>query len=340
VTRPDRWAGGYTGGVPQLSEFVISAPVEAADEPAQTESLLLALRALLASHGRDVPYHELAGVTGVATMVTCVEHEACPAAWTAHGRHAFLVEAALQYGLRLRDLHPPEAAPLPRTPPEFEGHFRDSYLPLIRTALEHGQPVLAWMGWPAPHEREWGVITAMDGDVCVGHVPGGAQMQRLEHAAVQAYVVQDCAAPPVPASELLKSAVARMRRALLNELPQRYGVVSGVEAVRYWRARLDDESFCPIHRDEPWRCVWQFARNYLELRGHGVCYLLDYGYEIVSDRLPCALSGTISAAGCLGDLDNVREIWHSPPLRADVVTVFERTMVAEQEAADIWRERA
>lgn len=105
------------------------------------DSLLLSLCAMLHAFGAEVELKTLA-----------VLLRAGPAS---------VVDAARRFGIELRDLHPPDAAPLP-TPPEFEQHFRDSYLPFIRAALERDEPVLAWMGWPPPDEKEWGIITGID----------------------------------------------------------------------------------------------------------------------------------------------------------------------------------
>ena len=142
--------------------------VEAAE--GQAESLVLSLQAVFRAYDREMDYDELAAVTGNAFMATCAPHAPNPSWWPAYGRDAFLERAARAYGLTLRELHPPGAAPVPPTPPEYTGHFRDSYLPFIEAAIDRDEPVLAWMGWPAPHEMLWGVITGVDAASrqCVG----------------------------------------------------------------------------------------------------------------------------------------------------------------------------
>jgi len=218
------------------------------------DSLVLALRAVLRWHGADVPYDTLAASTGVAAMFAATDREACPLRWQDDGRDAFLVDAAEQFGLSIRDLHPPEAAPLPITPPEFELHWCDSYVPLVEASLAHNQPVLAWMGWPAPNESQWGIINAIDSRtrVCRGLVAGVDRPAQLERAAVQAYVVQDYTRTRDPDAELLASVVARTRLILNNELPTKFAVITGPQSLR----RLADlRGSCDLHRRPVSNCV-------------------------------------------------------------------------------------
>lgn len=138
---------------------------------ASQDSLTLALDALLRAFGTEVDLKTLAGLLSTG--------------------HANVVEAARRFGVELRDLHPPEAAPLP-TPPEFEQHFQDSYLPFIRAALTRDEPVLAWMGWPPPDECEWGVITGIDPATnrCIGRTRSSPKADvAMIGPAVQVYTV-------------------------------------------------------------------------------------------------------------------------------------------------------
>ncbi|MFO0974625.1 MAG: hypothetical protein U1A27_14465 [Phycisphaerae bacterium] len=203
-------------------------------------SLVASLRGLLGWCQRPVAADELIAVSGVAALLPAAVHEPDPAAWPAYARDAFLVDAALHYGLVLRDLHPPDAAPLPAPPREFEWHFRDSYLPLIRAALAHQQPTLAWMGWPAPHARDWGVIIACDSSgTCLGRLPGrGGDAVPLERAAVQCYVLTDAAGPLAPPGDRLHAALRRAADVLNNRLPARCGALTGPAAIERWRERL------------------------------------------------------------------------------------------------------
>lgn len=115
-------------------------------------------------------------------------------AYDAQAVHAYLSDFAARCGLEFRELHPPDAAPLPPAPREFDWHFRDSYLPFIRAALERDDPVLVWMGWPAPYEKEWGIITRIDPATgrCFGWTRGG--IQRLNSSPILIYVAGNQAA--------------------------------------------------------------------------------------------------------------------------------------------------
>lgn len=142
--------------------------------------------------GREVGCEEWVALLGLGMALTAVEWD-CPRYWATYGRHAHLPAAAALHGLRLRDMHPPDAAVGLQTSAEFSLHFEDSYVPLITRALEHGQPVLAWRGWPAPAEHEWGVIVRAEGGRLLGYAPGlGVGPVALEGAAHQVYVVEEC----------------------------------------------------------------------------------------------------------------------------------------------------
>lgn len=147
----------------------------------QRDSLVLSLDAILRAYGADVDIAALAraldparesdsAASGRASRAPEIER---------HARN--IVEAARRWGLELRDLHPPDAAPLPVTPPEFEQHFRDSYMPFIRASLDRDEPVLAWMGWPAPDERAWGIITGIDAESgrCTGRTASRPDRQLI-----------------------------------------------------------------------------------------------------------------------------------------------------------------
>lgn len=205
--------------------------------PSSFESLVDCLTALCAWCGQPAECGELLATTGIAGMLTAAPAARAPVEWPWWGRHVFIEEAALLYGLQLRDLHPPQAAPLPLPPPEFDLHYRDSYLPLIRTALANGQPVLAWMGWEgAPFY--WGLIVEASGPRGAGLVPGRSGRVALSTAPVQCYVVTPNAPEPVTAAQRLAAARRRLAEALGNALPERFGVISGAAALPAWREAL------------------------------------------------------------------------------------------------------
>jgi hypothetical protein len=217
------------------------AAVRIAGGGEQCESLVLALQAVLRAYGREVGYDELAGLTGVAFMTTRAIGEPDPGRWPAHGRHAFLVPAARMYGLELRELHPPDAAPLPVVPPEFAEHFRDSYEPFIVEAMARDEPVLAWMGWPSPHEMQWGIITAVANESrrCFGCTAGLADVRStLTGPPVQVYVAQNYTATEPESEDVLQAALARAAIILGNRLDPSFGVVTGPAALAEWRGWL------------------------------------------------------------------------------------------------------
>lgn len=149
------------------------------------DSLLACLQAVLRALDRGgEPGPRVAGGGGDITQPA-----AMGASSALSNGHAFLGEIARRFGLEIRELHPPSAAPASPTPREFDWHFRDSYLPFIRAALARDEPVLAWRGWPAPHEAEWGIITEVDEATgqCSGWTLGGRK--QLESTPVQVYLI-------------------------------------------------------------------------------------------------------------------------------------------------------
>lgn len=127
------------------------------------------LRAALARYGRTVDLDtialRLAGATGDP-----------------------IVGVAAEFGLRLRELHPPAAAAGLDQSAEFPAHFHDSYAPLIRRALANGQTALAWKGWE--DGAVWGLIERERDGVFEGPAGDGPAPVRLTGAAHQVYIVE------------------------------------------------------------------------------------------------------------------------------------------------------
>lgn len=154
--------------------------------------------------------------------------------WNVFGRHAFVEEAAREFGVELRPLHPPQAAPAPPAPSEFELHWRDSYVPLVRSSIDRGESVLAWMGWPEPHGLDWGLITAVDGNGAArGVTPGcGDEPVCLAGPPVQVYCATAFDSQETRRHDHMESILRRFGRVLRNELPEAFGVVTGVAALK------------------------------------------------------------------------------------------------------------
>ncbi|MEE8384322.1 MAG: hypothetical protein V3S01_00205 [Dehalococcoidia bacterium] len=214
----------------------------------QRESLVLSLQAIFRAYGRDLDYDELAAVTANSLMTTWTPDAPDPTWWPVCGRHAFLESAARTYGLALRELHPPDAAPRPPAPPEYELHFRDSYLPFIQAALERDEPVLAWAGWPAPHEMLWVVITGVDAASrqCTGcSCASPGQRVLLTGPPVQVYLVQDYTETCLTPGQVLSAALQRADAVFNNRLAASFGVVSGPAALEKWHDALATDPGAP-----------------------------------------------------------------------------------------------
>jgi hypothetical protein len=230
--------------------------------------------------------------------------------WNTYGRHAFLESAARLYGLELRDLHPPDAAPLPLTPPEFEDHFVDSYLPLVRTALEHDHPALAWMGWPLPERAIWGVITEFDAGrgVCLGHsISSGGRPVALAAAPVQVYTVQEYREMDCPPSAIIDAALEHATVVLANRLPAKYRTVSGVAALEKWRTAAEEDPGAKLHAN--------LVRSFLTGRRSAVQFFQLHGG-----------GASASQAAIVGQLEAIfeKQVQFLAPLAHEVDGVLKR----------------
>ncbi|MCG3126904.1 MAG: hypothetical protein CHACPFDD_01759 [Phycisphaerae bacterium] len=157
--------------------------------------------------------------------------------WTGLGRHVQLAPACDLLGVRLRGLHPDWAARGLGTSAEFAAHFRDSYAPLIRRAIQHGQAVLAWRGWEGEPRPEWGLIESSEGDLFLGRGAADGAERRLIGPAHLVYVVEAVEPRDEPpcAQRRLDFAVRSARR-FWNDEPAEDGVLLGRAAYARWAA--------------------------------------------------------------------------------------------------------
>ncbi|MBU0618124.1 MAG: hypothetical protein KKI02_10440 [Planctomycetes bacterium] len=205
------------------------------------ESLAVCLRAVLAGLNRRRPYDELVAALGLGAAAVAVTDDVLDS-WSTYARDAGLVPTAELYGLRLRALHPPEAALGLGRSAEYAGHFQDSYVPLITRALAHHQLALAWRGWPPPCERLWGVIThAHDGQL-VGQTLGhnGAPVP-LTGPAHQVYVVEELhpLKPEALSPEAILAHAARQAgEAWAGTWAPGRGILTGPAAYHAWQTNL------------------------------------------------------------------------------------------------------
>jgi hypothetical protein len=201
------------------------------------ESLVRGVQAVGRAAKVDVDYDDLSAALGLSFMVCAPRGEVWPHDWMDYARDWNLIDAARLFGLELRPLHPPEAADGLDRAAEFGLHFEDSYAPLIRMALEHEQPVLAWQGWTGPQQMQWGVIMGTCGD---GVGFRGTTVGCKEHAvtlrapAVQCYVVEFGVGRTPSETELMRFALRAARRVVRNEIPATFGVTTGPAAYDAW----------------------------------------------------------------------------------------------------------
>ena len=206
------------------------------ETPKHQESLAVALRAVLARYGQDQPYENVLTALGLGTLVTAHADEPLRC-WPTLGRDVRLSGIAELFGLRLRPLHPPDAAGGLGQSREFAGHFHDSYLPLIQTALAHEQPVLAWRGWPAPSSRCWGILThEQDGRLFGYTLLQGGEPVPLIDPAHQVYVIEDYQTParPLDNDELLNLALRHMHELWNGERVDMPGLLTGDLVYQTW----------------------------------------------------------------------------------------------------------
>jgi len=195
------------------------------------ESLAAALQAVLRWGGLELDEYTLSAILGLSFLVAVPRDGETPEGGETLARDWNLPAAARLVGLELRPLHPPEAACGLADVEAFAGHFLDSYVPLIRDALNHGQPVLAWQGWPEDLARQWGIITASgrEGLGLSGVVlRGEGDVLPLTAPAVQCYVVESASGvrePPVV--EAVRFAVEAAETAMFDRIDPGFGVVSG-----------------------------------------------------------------------------------------------------------------
>jgi hypothetical protein len=213
-----------------------------------TENLTRSLACVLRSAGAQPNDDDLNAALGLPWMTVAVPREPCVARWPAYARDFKLVKAARLFGLRIRDLHPPDAATGLDRAPEYFQHFDASYRPLIQRALEHGQAVLAWQGWPSPHEMDWGIVTATsaDGVGFRGVTPlGSLQGVTVMTPPIQMYVVEDITPVQPDSAAIVWIALEAADQVLGDRLDPRLGVATGPAAYEVWAERIRGGGRCP-----------------------------------------------------------------------------------------------
>jgi hypothetical protein len=272
------------------------------EAPDQYESLAVSLRAVLDRGGVDRSYDELVAVLGLGFATVAATDDTLDS-WCTYARDAGLGATAESYGLRLRELHPPAATRGLARSAEYARHFQDSYVPLIARALEHDQLVLAWRGWPAPHDRLWGVITSFQGGTLGGHTLGAdGRPLPLSGPAHQVYIVEE--SRPVDPSALapahLFAHAARQARAgWAGTWARCANVKTGAAAYRAWQDILrtgadGGAGVVPLYRQHA-----QAARVHGAARGCLAAWLRRVGPALASDgtELAAYWANTCDAVG-------------------------------------------
>ncbi|MFQ5590459.1 MAG: hypothetical protein ACE5HE_04770 [Phycisphaerae bacterium] len=210
-------------------------------------SLTLALRWVARRAGGRIDLDDLHAALGLPMLVCAVPREPDLSLWVTYARDAFLDRTAHSFGLVVRAVHPPDAACGLESAEGFQQHFDASYRPLIETALDNNQPVLAWRGWNADREGLWGVITRKcdEGAGFAGSVFGldpdepECKGVALASPPVQVYFVERITQAAPAAEERLTQALEHAVGALNNTQGKRFGAITGPAAFDAWIDRLE-----------------------------------------------------------------------------------------------------
>jgi hypothetical protein len=304
-------------------------------------SLALSLVSLLRWAGGNVHHRDVNAALGLSLRTVAVRGAVSPGWWPTYGSDRFLVEAAAMWGVRLRPLHPPEAAVGLDQSEAFDQHFEASYSPLIRDALEHGQPVLAWQGWPDARASLWGIITQSSPE---GLGFSGTTMWSrgqdvpLVRPALQLYVVEEIDLRRPSHEELFQAAVGRFRVLLQEPQAVDPNVVLGSAAYDLWLEHLEH----PVDgvSDDDGRGHVHYARCLTADRSAGIRFFRHYrdGSEGESRHLIDAIlaecRGEVDVLGTLRDNRDVRLLIESAEGRRALTAgvraaqSFERAMAA------------
>ena len=245
------------------------------DNLGASETLTLCFQALLAQHGTETGYAAVNSALGLSFATAASDRGPGPMEWLGLARDARLHAAGDVFGLRMRDLHPVAASSGVDKLPEFGQHFVDSYLPLIRRALQHGQSVLARGGWPGDRCYEWGLITAEadDGLGVVGQVAGSEVAMPLVGPASQCYVIEEAMPREPEFDDLLKVALVSAEVLLGDRAEGPVGMVCGPGAYEVWRRRLLEDMQCTGMDSPSIEAHVMFTRQLIADREAGALFL-------------------------------------------------------------------
>ncbi len=233
------------------------------DDDDCADSLAASVHAILRAAGSDASCADLGAALGLSLLTVATgRDDDCVGDWPACGRDAFLIQASALFGLRLREVHPPDAARGLAGSAEFAQHFEASYRPIVRNALDNAQAVIAWQGWPEPSGNSWGVITATSADgigLAGANLASEGRVVPLVGSPVQLYVAEDLIPQVPPVATLLYTAASNARHALSGALGERLGAVTGPAVYERWAARVARMAACPGCGDGSGRCHARLA---------------------------------------------------------------------------------
>ncbi|MHC4695381.1 MAG: hypothetical protein ACYTFA_01415 [Planctomycetota bacterium] len=316
-------------------------------------SLTLALRSIAHQVGHDIDLDDLHATLGLPLLVCAVPTEHRLSLWPTYARDVFLIEAARAFGISVREVHPPEAARGLDHADEFRQHFDASYRPLIERALENGQPVLAWQGWPGDHEGMWGVITRRcdDGVGFAGTIVASTSPAvektgvTLTDPPLQLYVVETVT-PTTPSGKgILTLALDHALSVLGNEPGGRFGVMMGPAAFDEWIARLKQsetgengsrgagsEDLATGH----WRLAASVVDGHRAMLRFLQCHRSDAGADRAKllDTLVSKCNRVVSELADSTNLPTTRQRIESPSGRAELIDRLTRA----REACDTLRD--
>ncbi|MBN2445563.1 MAG: hypothetical protein JXO22_02485 [Phycisphaerae bacterium] len=316
------------------------------EEPGEYESLALSLRAVLNEAGAPREYDEIVAALGLGVAVVSVADE-CIGWWAAYERDVSLAAAAETYGILLRELHPPAAAIGLADAREFEQHYRDSYVPLIRRALEVGQVCLAWRGWPQPMDRAWGVITEARAAALWGVAPGrSSTLRQIGGAAWQVYIVEKITPQQrddrLQASALFDQACDAARRFWKPTEQKTRAILTGAAAFDAWADALDRDNPCPRCAEQSYRCQGQLTRVLISSREHLSRWLrrvmpeLDSRRQKLAERWVAASEQSADAMSAYQEDARLQRLFATTDGRAVVRQAIERVRDIEAALAVDW----
>lgn len=256
-------------------------------DTASGESLANAITTLSQRAQIELDETHATALLGLGSIITA-DPPSCLRSWPKAGRDAALLSTAELIGIQLRELHPPSASRGLNRSAEFDQHFRDSYIPLMRRALESDQSLLAWCGWPAPYRNEWGLIThAKDGQFS-GQIFSASDEQAskeftLENAAYQVYVVEridPLVFPTRTPAQCYEHVAEITRRFWDGTLLADRQVLSGQRAYELLMETLFDEKICPQCEMRGTRCLAEVIQNLTQARSIQRAWLTTIGEQL------------------------------------------------------------